>query len=47
MTTLGIFVLQVLVALMGAFALGYYKTRWNRVMFYFVIISMVGPAKSP
>ena len=42
-TTLGIFVLQVLVALMGAFALGYYKTRWNRVMFYFVIITMVIP----
>lgn len=43
MTTLGIFVLQVLVALMGAFALGYYRTRWNGVMFYFVIITMVIP----
>ena len=42
-TTLGIFVLQVLIALMGAFALGYYKTRWNSVMFYFVIITMVIP----
>ena len=31
-TTVGIFVLQVLIALMGAFALGYYKTRWNSVM---------------
>ena len=42
-TTLGIFILQVLIALMGAFALGYYKTRWNSVMFYFVIITMVIP----
>lgn len=42
-TTVGIFVLQVLIALMGAFALGYYKTRWNSVMFYFVIITMVIP----
>lgn len=42
-TTLGIFVLQVLIALMGAFALGYYKTRWNSLMFYFVIITMVIP----
>lgn len=42
-TTLGIFVLQVLIALMGAFALGYYKTKWNSFMFYFVIITMVIP----
>ncbi len=42
-TTLGIFVLQVFIALMGAFALGYYKTKWNSAMFYFVIITMVIP----
>ena len=42
-TTLGIFALQVFIALMGAFALGYYKTRWNSFMFYFVIITMVIP----
>lgn len=42
-TTLGIFALQVFIALMGAFALGYYKTKWNSFMFYFVIITMVIP----
>ena len=42
-TTLGIFVLQVFIALMGSFALSYYQSRWNRVMFYFVIITMVIP----
>ena len=42
-TTLGIFVLQVLIALMGAFALNYYKNRWTRIMFYFVLITMVIP----
>lgn len=42
-TTFGIFILQVLISLMGAFSLGYYQTRWNRVMFYFVIITMVIP----
>ncbi|MCD8224373.1 MAG: carbohydrate ABC transporter permease [Clostridiales bacterium] len=42
-TTVGIFALQVLIALMSAFALNYYKTRWNRIMFYFILITMVIP----
>lgn len=42
-TTFGIFVLQVLFALMGVFALTYYRTRANKFMFYFVIITMVIP----
>ena len=42
-TTFGIFILQVFISLMGAFALNYYRTRWNRIMFYFVLITMVIP----
>lgn len=42
-TTLGIFILQILISLMAAFALGYYRTRWNQVMFYFILITMVIP----
>lgn len=43
LTTLGIFVLQILVSLLAAFGLTYYKTRWNAAAFYFVIITMVIP----
>jgi len=42
-TTLGIFVVQLLVSLLAAFALGYYRTKWNQVMFYFLLITMVIP----
>ncbi len=42
-TTGGIFVLQVLVALLAAFGVTYYKTRWNRAAFYFIVVTMVIP----
>ncbi|MDI9521511.1 MAG: carbohydrate ABC transporter permease [Bacillota bacterium] len=42
-TTLGISVLQVLVAVLAAFGLTYYKTRINEVIFYFFILTMVIP----
>ena len=42
-TTFGIFAVQVLISLMGAFALNYYRTRWNRIMFCFVLVTMVIP----
>ena len=42
-TTAGIFVLQILVSLTAAFALGYYRTRWNQTMFYFLLLTMVIP----
>ena len=42
-TTGGIFALQVLVALLAAFGVTYYKTRWNRAAFYFIVVTMVIP----
>ncbi|MDI9505574.1 MAG: carbohydrate ABC transporter permease [Clostridiales bacterium] len=43
LSTAGIFILQVLVALMAAFGITYYKTRWNSFAFYFIIVTMVIP----
>lgn len=42
-TTLGISILQIAVSLLAAFALGYYRTRLNSAVFYFIIITMVVP----
>ena len=42
-TTVGIALLQILVSFMAAFALGYYHTRLNSVIFYFLLITMVIP----
>ena len=42
-TTAGISVLQLLVSFLAAFALGYYSTRLNSAVFYFLLITMVIP----
>ena len=42
-TTIGISVFQILVCFMAAFALGYYHTKLNGVVFYFLLITMVIP----
>ena len=42
-TTVGISALQILVSFLAAFALGYYKTRFNSALFYFLLITMVVP----
>lgn len=42
-TTLGISVLQILVSFFAAFALGYFKTKLNSFVFYFLLITMVIP----
>lgn len=43
LTTGGIFILQVLVALLAAFGITYYRTRWNGAAFYFILVTMVIP----
>ena len=42
-TTFGISILQSLVSFLAAFALGYYKTKLNSAVFYFLLITMVIP----
>ena len=42
-TTIGTAVLQISVAFMAAFALGYYRTRLNSLVFYFLLLTMVIP----
>ena len=42
-TTAGISVLQILVSFLAAFGLGYYRTRANSAVFYFLLITMVVP----
>lgn len=42
-TTLGMAVLQITVSFFAAFALGYYRTRINSVVFYFLLLTMVIP----
>ncbi len=42
-TTAGIAVLQILVSFLAAFALGYYHTRLNSAVFYFLLVTMVIP----
>ncbi|MDO4548643.1 MAG: carbohydrate ABC transporter permease, partial [Clostridia bacterium] len=42
-TTFGIFILQIMVSLLAAFGLSYYKTKWNAAAFYFIIVTMVIP----
>lgn len=42
-TTVGISVLQILVSFLAAFALGYYQTKLNSTVFYFLLITMVIP----
>lgn len=42
-TTVGTSILQILVCFVAAFALGYYKTRLNGPVFYFLLITMVIP----
>jgi sn-glycerol 3-phosphate transport system permease protein len=42
-TTVGISIFQILVSFLAAFALGYYKTRANSAVFYFLLITMVVP----
>ena len=42
-TTVGISILQILVSFLAAFALGYYRTRLNSAVTYFLLITMVIP----
>jgi sn-glycerol 3-phosphate transport system permease protein len=42
-TTLGISLGQVLVAILAAFGICYFKTRYNEFVFYFFIVTMVIP----
>lgn len=42
-TTAGISILQILVSFLAAFALGYYRTRLNSAVTYFLLITMVIP----
>ena len=42
-TTAGISILQILVSFLAAFALGYYRTRLNTAVTYFLLITMVIP----
>ena len=42
-STLGIFVLQIAVSFMAAFAVAYFKTRLAKFGFYFLLITMVIP----
>ena len=42
-TTIGISIFQILVSFMAAFALGYFRTRVNSLVFYFLLITMVIP----
>lgn len=42
-TTLGISVGQILVAVLAAFALSYYQTKYNELVFYILIATMVIP----
>jgi sn-glycerol 3-phosphate transport system permease protein len=42
-TTLGISVLQVVIAVLAAFAMCYFKTKYNELIFYFLIATMVIP----
>ena len=42
-TTVGISIFQILVSFLAAFALGYFHTRLNAVVFYFLLITMVIP----
>ena len=42
-TTIGISILQIVVSVLAAFALGYYHTKLNSAVFYFIIITMVVP----
>lgn len=42
-TTIGISIFQILVSFMAAFALGYFRTRINSLVFYFLLITMVIP----
>lgn len=42
-TTLGISVGQIVIAVLAAFAITYYKTRYNELIFYILIATMVIP----
>ena len=42
-STVGVTALQVLVSLMAAFGICYFRTKWNGAAFYFLIITMVIP----
>lgn len=42
-TTVGITILQIVVSVMAAFALGYYHTKLNSFVFYFLLLTMVIP----
>jgi len=42
-TTLGISVGQIVIAILAAFAMCYYKTRYNELIFYILIVTMVIP----
>lgn len=43
LTTAGVMILQILVSLMAAFGICYFRVRWSRAAFYFLIITMVIP----
>ncbi len=42
-TTVGISILQIVVSFLAAFALGYYQTKLNSAVFYFLLVTMVIP----
>lgn len=42
-TTIGMTIMQIIVSVMAAFGLCYYKTKYNKVIFYFLYITMVIP----
>lgn len=42
-TTLGISIGQIIIAILAAFAMCYYKTRFNEIIFYVLIATMVIP----
>jgi len=42
-TTIGTAILQITVAFMAAFALGYFRTKLNSLVFYFLLLTMVIP----
>lgn len=42
-TTLGISIGQIIIAVLAAFAMCYYQTKYNEIIFYFLIATMVIP----
>ncbi len=43
LSTVGVTALQIIVSLAAAFGISYFRTKWNNVAFYFLIVTMVIP----